>query len=101
MSEVLTRTALVQRARQLPKNIYGAASVLGLGLTLGGLVVLIKADFGWPIPLATMVAGFVLMGCAGAMIEKKFLADARAAGFDDAQIAAIEDEAERINEEES
>ena len=101
MSDALTRDELVQRAGRLPKNIYGAMSLLGFVLTIGGLVFLIQADFGWAVPLTTMAAGLVFMGWAGAVIQKKFLADAKAAGFDDAQIAAIEHEADRINEEEA
>jgi uncharacterized membrane protein len=103
-----TRDQLIERARAIPRDIFGAASVAGFLLSIAGLVLLIAGVSGlseyfrpdWRVALVLMVAGVVLMICAGGVIQRRFLAAATNAGFSPAQIREIEDEAERLNEKE-
>jgi uncharacterized membrane protein len=103
-----TRDQLVGRARTIPRDISGAASVVGFLLSILGLVLLIASLPGlsgtlrpdWRLALVLLVAGAALMWWGGSVIQRRFSAAATAAGFSPVQIREIEDEAERLNEEE-
>ncbi|MFJ6023769.1 hypothetical protein ACIQC9_04115 [Brevundimonas sp. NPDC092305] len=107
MSDV-TRDQLVREARSVPRDVFGVASVAGLLLAVAGLVLLLASVPGfsgasrpdWRLALLILVAGAALMGWAGAVVQRRFSTAAKAAGFSPAQIREIEDEAERLNEEE-
>ncbi len=97
---MLSRAQLVQRARFVPKSPLGVLSVLGWALTIVGVALLIAGDFGrWNAVCVTAV-GVIVMCAAGYAIQRQFVSDAKANGFGEADIRAIEDEAERLNEEE-
>ena len=96
----LSRDQLVQRVRYVPRSPLGALSMLGWALTIIGVVLLITGDFGRWNGIGVTAFGIVVMCIAGLAIQRKFVADAKANGFGDADIRAIEDEAERLNEEE-
>ena len=96
----LSRDEFVQRVRYVPRSPLGVLSVLGWVLSIVGVVLLIAGDFGRWNALGVTAAGVMVMCIAGYAIQRKFVADAKAAGFDGADIRAIENEAERLNEEE-
>ncbi|RZJ17111.1 MAG: hypothetical protein EON91_10560 [Brevundimonas sp.] len=104
----LTRDQLVGRARAIPRDIFGAASIAGFLLSIFGLVLLTNGVPGlsgpfrsdWRLALILMVVGVALMMWAGGVIQRRFLKEANAAGFSPAQVREIEDEAERLNEKE-
>ena len=103
-----TRDKLVQQARLLPRNLFGLLSIAGFCLAIIGLVLLFASapmaggDFrpDWRVALAMLATGVGLTWWAGGVIQRRFLAAGVAAGFSPAQIREIEDEAERLNEEE-
>jgi peptidoglycan/LPS O-acetylase OafA/YrhL len=90
----------VHQARFVPKNFAGAVSVVGYFVAISAFVVLIKNDFGWFWPLFALVGGVAATWAASVVNQKNFEAKAKSAGFDTAEIRAIEDEAERLNDEE-
>ena len=104
----ITRDGLVQEARTIPRNLVGHVSVAGYFLALIGLALLLASaplaggDLrpDWRVALAMMIAGAIAVWWAGGVIQRRFVATASAAGFSTAQIREIEDEAERLNEEE-
>ena len=96
----VTREALVHRARFVPKSPLGVLSLIGWAATIIGVVLVVNGDIGrWNAAGVTAI-GVALMVGAGIAIQRNLEADAKAAGFDQADIRAIEDEAERLNEEE-
>lgn len=102
------RDQFVERARAIPRDIFGAASIAGFLLSVFGLVLLIASVPGvsaalrpdWRLALILMVGGVALMVWAGVVIQRRFLKDATTAGFSLVQVREIEDEAERLNEKE-
>ena len=106
----MTRDDLVQRSRTVPKDIVGVASVGGYLLAVVGLVCLIfsgVAAFGgppalidWRVAAICFVSGAALTWWAGLILGRRFHRQAAAAGYTPQQIREIEDEAERLNEEE-
>ena len=104
------RSAFVERARTLPRNMTGALAIGGWLMMLGGLACLIggAADLAaGRSPLidlrlsgAALVLGLVLTAWASNRVHKQFLAAAAAAGFTADEIHEIENEADRLDEEE-
>lgn len=96
----LAREELVRRVQFMPKTPMGFLSPIGFALTIAGVVLVIAGDIGRGNAAGVTLVGVVLMSIAGYAIQRAFVSEARAAGFDDKQIRQIEDEAERLNEEE-
>ncbi|MDP2117249.1 MAG: hypothetical protein Q8J71_07635 [Brevundimonas sp.] len=105
-----TRDDLVQLSRTVPKDLVGAASlggyllaIIGLaGLIIGGLAAVggTPTLVDWRVGAVSLVVGAALMWRAGLIIGRRFAQRAAAAGYTPEQIREIEDEAERLNEEE-
>ena len=67
----LSRDQLIQRARSVPKNVFGAASVTGYIATIAGIVLLIVSVPGltggsglrpdWRLALAVLAVGIALI----------------------------------------
>ena len=110
MTPPMTRDQFVERARYVPKNLLGLVSAVGYVLLIGGVAGLIIAAGGflgpsgfapnWSLSIAGMLAGVVVLAGSSWRIQRRFHADARAAGYSDTQVREIEDEAERLNAEE-
>ena len=104
------RSAFVERARTVPRNMTGALAVGGMLMMLVGLGCLIggAADLAAErSPLidarlsgAALVLGLVLTAWASKRVHEQFLAAAAAAGFIADEIRQIENEADRLDEEE-
>ncbi|WP_298161438.1 hypothetical protein [Brevundimonas sp.] len=90
----------MQQARFMPRSVAGLASIVGYLVVIAAFVVLINQDFGWLWPSVALAAGVSLTWIASAAVQRKFEREASAAGFNTAEVRAIEDEAERLNDEE-
>ncbi len=105
---IATRDELVQQARVMPRDLIGLMSIAGYCLAIIGLVLLfasapmVGGEFrpDWRVALALLATGAGLAWWAGGVIQRRFVAAGVAAGLSPAQICEIEDEAERLNEEE-
>jgi hypothetical protein len=110
MSVTLTREELVERARYLPKTL-GRVMVAGwlvavsaLACLIGSLANMSKANaliIDWRISSVVLIAGVSVATWAGGIVQRQLEAAAEASGYSREDLLAIEDEAERLNEEES
>lgn len=105
------RAELIQLSRSVPRDVIGFASVGGFLLAIVGLAGLIGAVIvalgggqpliDWRIAAVCVVGGAVLTSGAGFVIGRRFVIRATAAGYTAEQIRELEDEAERLDEEEA
>ena len=110
MTSSTTRDQFVERARYTPKNIFGVMTALGYLFFIAGVADLIIAlspllppgglIIHWQFAVASTLFGGALMAGSSWLIQRRFREDAYAAGYSPEQINEIEDEAERLNEEE-
>jgi hypothetical protein len=106
----LSREQLIDRARYLPKNWLGRVTVAGWFVALIALACLIGSAanqfagrafvMDWRLLTVVMTAGVGSALWAGWRIQRDLEADAKASGLSKHDLLAIEDEAERLNEEE-
>ena len=105
-----TRDDLVQLSRTVPRDMVGVASVGGYLLAVIGMAALIFSGMAavggppalvdWRIAAICLLSGAALAWWAGLVLGRRFVRQAAAAGYSPEQIREIEDEAERLNEEE-